>query len=78
MPRRRLRVHPVKPILVSRGMTHRDLGLATRYGTQTITGVLNYRIAAWPELRRRVAEALGESEAVLFPEVADGGPEDAA
>ncbi len=63
-------VHPVKVELSKRGQTQRDLAPTVGVSAGTLSQVLNGRVASWPALRRRTAEALGRSEAELFPEVA--------
>lgn len=61
-------VHPVKVELAKRGQTQRHLAGEVRVSPGTLSQVLNGRAAAWPALRRRVAEALGQPEDALFPE----------
>ena len=63
-------VHPVKVELAKRGQTQADFAPFVGVGAATLGQVLNGRVASWPALRRRCAEALGRPESELFPEKA--------
>jgi transcriptional regulator with XRE-family HTH domain len=61
-------VHPVKVELAKRGQTQKEFASKVGVSPGSLTLVLNGRLASWPALRRRVADALEVSESDLFPE----------
>jgi transcriptional regulator with XRE-family HTH domain len=61
-------VHPLKIELCKRGLTQRSFAPQVGVSVGTLGQVLNGRVAAWPALRRRIAEALDVPEAQLFAE----------
>lgn len=61
------RSHPVKVALAQRGETQKQLAEAVGYSPTTLRAAINGHTSPWPELRRRVAEHLGQPEADLFP-----------
>jgi transcriptional regulator with XRE-family HTH domain len=63
--------HPVKVALAARGETQTQLAAAVKVTPGTLAQVVNGRHEAWPALRRRVAEYLGQPEHDLFPEHVD-------
>jgi transcriptional regulator with XRE-family HTH domain len=63
------KAHPVQIELAKLGET--QVAFASKVGVSpaTLSHVLNGSATAWPALRRRVAEALGQPERALFPEL---------
>jgi transcriptional regulator with XRE-family HTH domain len=64
-------IHPVKVVLAELGITQRQLAEATDYAPQTLSQVLNGRLAPWPALKCRVATYLGRPESELFPDAVE-------
>jgi transcriptional regulator with XRE-family HTH domain len=62
------RVHPVKTELAKRGLTQTGFATQVRVSPATLNQVLNGRSSPWPDLRRRIAEALDLPESDLFDE----------
>lgn len=58
--------HPVKTELAKRGRTQRWLAAETGVSPGVLSQVLNGHTAAWPALRRRIAERLELPESKLF------------
>lgn len=58
--------HPARGFITNRGQTLSDFAREIGYSPQTLGRVLRGSVASWPELRRRVAEALNRPETELF------------
>ena len=61
-------VHPVKVALARTGERPSEFAERIGYSKGPVSQVLNGHVTAWPEFRRRAAEALGASETELFPD----------
>ncbi len=59
-------IHPVKWILVQRGIEQRDLAVAIGYDAPHVNKIVNGRYPACAKFRAAVASALDLDESVLF------------
>ena len=59
--------HPVKTAICERGWTQRSVAEQIGLSPKILYGVLQYRNASWPKLRRELADLLELPEDELFP-----------
>jgi transcriptional regulator with XRE-family HTH domain len=62
-------IHPVRTVAAARGLTQREIAAQVGISPAVLRNVLSGRMAAWPRLRRALAELFDVDEHELFPEV---------